>query len=68
MSIMVAQELVENNVQGIKRSMKRYVELMNEHYKGPVKGLFDDAMASVLKALVYDKPRSNMEVDVGKCF
>ena len=42
---MVAQELVENNVQVLKRCE----ELVNEHYKEPVKGLFNNIVVSVLK-------------------
>ena len=54
-------ELGENNVQLIKR----YEELVNEHHKQPVNWLFDNIMASVIKALVSDESESNVEVDVG---
>ena len=54
----VAVELGENNVQ----VMKRYVELVNEHHKEPVIGLFDDLMTSVLEALVSDESESDMKV------
>ena len=54
-------ELGENNVQ----VMKRYVELVNEHYKEPVIGFFDDVTTSVLKVLVSGESESDY-VKVGK--
>ena len=59
---MVAMELGGNNVQ----VTKRYEELVNEHYKEPVNGLFNDVTVSVLKALVSNKLESDVEVNVGK--
>ena len=44
---------------------ERYKELVNEHYKEPVNGLFD-VTTSVLKALVPDEPESDVEVNIGK--
>ena len=35
--------------------MKRYVDLVNEHYKEPGIKLFDDVMTSVIRALVSDE-------------
>ena len=46
--------------------MKRYVELVNEHYKELVMGLFDDMITSALKALVSDESESDVQVDVEK--
>ena len=48
----VAEKLGRNNVQ-VK---KRYEDLVNEHYKEPVNGLFYDVTTSGLKALVSDEP------------
>ena len=54
-------ELGRNNAQVIKR----YEELVNEHLKEPVNGLFDDVTTSVLiKTLVSDESESDMEVNV----
>ena len=53
---------ISNNVQ----IMKRYVELVNGHYKEPVSGLFDNVTPSVLKALVYYVLESDVEINVGK--
>ena len=39
---------------------------MNEHYKEPVKGLFEDLATSVLKALVSNESKSDIEVDIGR--
>ena len=57
-------ELGENfdNVQ----VMKGYKESVNEHHKQAVKGLFDNAAASALKALVSDESESNVEANIGK--
>ena len=52
-------ELGENNVQ----IMKRYEELVNEHYKEPVNRLFD-VTTSVFKALVPDESESYVEVNL----
>ena len=40
--------------------MKGYEELVNENYKEPVNGLFDDVTASVLEALASLKVRSEL--------
>ena len=56
-------ELGRNNVLQV---IKRYEELVNEHYNEPVNGLFDDVTTSVLKTLVSDESESDVEVDVGK--
>ena len=53
---------ISNNVQ----IMKRYVELVNGHYKEPVNGLFDDVTPSMLKAMVSDMSESDVEVNVGR--
>ena len=45
MQMTVVVELGRKNVQVIKR----YEELVNEHYKEPVNGLLDDMTTSVLK-------------------
>ena len=50
-------KLEENNVQ----VTKRYKELVNERYKKPENRLFDDVMASTLKALVSDESESDVE-------
>ena len=49
-------ELGNNNVQ----VMKKYEELVNEHYKEPLNGKFDDVTASALKELMSDD-ESNLE-------
>ena len=41
---------------------KRYEELVNEHWKKPVNGLFDGVTTSV----VSDESKSDVEVNVGK--
>ena len=56
--VMVTVELGRNNVQ----VTKRYAELVNEHLKEPVNGLFDDVTTSVLKTLVSDESESDVEV------
>ena len=48
--VTVTMELGSNNVQ----VMKKYEHLVNEHYKEPVNGKFDDVTASVLKELMSD--------------
>ena len=45
---------------------EKYEELVNEHYKEPVSGLFDDVTASVLRTLVSDKSESDVEVNIRK--
>ena len=44
--------------------MKRYVELVNEHYKERVTKRFDDVLTSVIRELVSNESKSNMEVKV----
>ena len=46
--------------------MKRYVDLVNEHYKEPGIEMFDNVTTSVIRALVSDESESNVEVDVAK--
>ena len=41
---------------------EEYEELVNEHYKEPLNGKFDDVTASVLRELL-----SNDEPDLDKC-
>ena len=55
-------ELRRDNVQVVKR----YKELVNEHWKKPVNRLFDDVTTSVLKALVSDESELDVEVNFGK--
>ena len=50
--------LRENNVQ----VMKRYKQLLNEHYKMPMNGYINDVTTSVLKAVVSDETKSDVEV------
>ena len=50
----------------LKLALKGHEELVNEHYKEPVKRQVDDMMASVLKAVVSNISGSNMEVNIGK--
>ena len=58
-------ELGNNNVQVIKK----YEELVDEHYKEPSNGNFDDVTASILKELMSDnesdlESESETEVEV----
>ena len=53
----VTMDAGEANVQVIKI----YEDLVNEHYKEPVNGKFDDVTASVLKALMSDEAESDTE-------
>ena len=58
-------ELGNNNVQ----IMKKYEELVNEHYKKPLNGKFGHVTASVLKELMSDdesdlESESETEVEV----
>ena len=55
--VTVTMDAGEANVQVIKR----YKDLVNEHYKEPVNGNFDDVTASVLKALMSDVAESDTE-------
>ena len=48
--VTVTMDLGESNVQ----VMKKYEDLVNEHYKEPVNGIFDDVTTSVLEALMSD--------------
>ena len=41
--------------------INRYEDLVNEHYKQPVNGKFDDVTASVLKALMSNEAKSDTE-------
>ena len=45
--------------------IKSCKELVIEHYKEPVNGLFDDMVASVLKALLFNESESDAKVDIG---
>ena len=46
--------------------MKRYGDLVNEHYKEPGIEKFDDLTTSVIRALVSDESESDVEVDAAK--
>ena len=46
--------------------MKRYVNLVHEHYKKSGIELFNNVTTSVVRALVSDESESNVEVDVAK--
>ena len=46
--------------------MKRYVDLVNEHYKEPGIEMFNDVTTSVITTLVSNESESNVEVDVAK--
>ena len=46
--------------------MKKYVDLVNEHYKEPGIEMFDDVMTSVIRPLVSNESESNVEVAVAK--
>ena len=46
--------------------MKRYGELVNEHNTDPETRLFDDMVASVLKALVSHESESDVKVEIGR--
>ena len=48
--------------------MKRYLDIVNEHYKEPGIEIFDDVTISAIRTLVYisDESESNVEVDVTK--
>ena len=48
--VTVTMDLGESNVQ----VMKKYEDLVNEHYKEPVNRMFDDVTTSVLEALMSD--------------
>ena len=41
--------------------MKRYVDLVNEHYKEPGIEMFDDVTTSVIRALEFDESESYVE-------
>lgn len=58
--VMVTMDLGEGNVKVIKK----YEDLVNEHYKEPVNGTFDDVTKSVLEVLLSkddDDDGSDME-------
>ena len=59
---MYCMELGENSVQ----VMNGYNEKVNEHYKEPVIGLFDDVTALLLEPMVSDESESDVQVDIGK--
>ena len=46
--------------------MKRYADLVNEHYKEPEIEMFYDVTTSVIRALVTNESDSNVEVDFTK--
>ena len=48
--VTVTMDLGEGNV----KVMKKYEDLVNEHYKEPVNGTFDDVTTSVLEALLSE--------------
>ena len=58
--VMVIMDLGNNNVQIIKK----YEELVNEHYKEPSNGNFDHVTASIVKELMSDD-ESDLESRVG---
>ena len=57
--VTVTMDLGESNVQ----VMKKYKDLVNEHYKKPVNGMLDDVMTSVLEALISDDEDDESDTD-----